>query len=796
MKLDARLFERWRRRLTRRVLGRAALVLGGLLAALALLIELCVRWQPLPEALSQPPTPSLRVLDRGGRFIDEYRPEGTRSGSVALDELPEHVVHAVLAAEDARFFRHPGVDPLAIARATLQVLWHRRVVSGASTITQQLARNVTPRPPGLRGKLREMVIALRIERELDKARILEEYLNRIEFAPHVRGLDAASRVFFDKPATHLDLAEAALLAGLPRGPSLYNPSRGTERAQRRRDRVLERMQAAGFASADDVARAQAQPIHLQRVERFGRAEHFVRALGSGRLAADWNPRGLREVRTTVDARLQATVQGLARRTVQRLEKHDATSAAVLVVDNEHREVLAYVGSPDFWSTTALGQNDGVRARRQPGSTLKPFVYAAAFVELGYTASTLLPDIELHLPTPGGVYSPRNYDGKFHGPVRLREALANSLNVPAVHTAQRVGPQRVLDLLHDFGFHSLDRDGAHYGAAIALGDGEVTLLELAAAYATLAQDGTYAPLRFALSSPPSPARRVLPTALARLLTDILSDPHAREASFGRGGPLELPFPVAVKTGTSKGYRDNWTVGFTREITVAVWVGNFDGRPMRDSSGVTGAAPLFREVMLAAMEGRTPAELVHREGFVEREICPLSGELAGPDCPHRLREVFLPGHTPQRSCPFHERHLVAGDPPRLATPSCPDAVSRVFERYPDAYQGWAERAGRPVPPSTFDPRCPGASSTPRALAIEYPFSGARFTIDPSLPVEQQRILLRARGASRPEDLTFVLDGRRLAPRGGRSEVLWALERGSHRLYVEAAGVRSAPVEFFVE
>ena len=298
----------------------------------------------------------------------------------------------------------------------------------------------------------------------------------------------------------------------------------------------------------------------------------------------------------------------------------------MVVENATAEVLAYVGSPDFYAQKALGQNDGARALRQPGSALKPFVYAAAMTRLGLTAATRLPDLELSLPTTEGVYTPRNYDGRFHGPVLVRDALANSLNVPAVYTASRVGPGQVLDLLHRAGFASLSESAEHYGAALALGDGEVKLTELAQAYSMLARDGAFLPLRFyrrallasgaELSrSVPRPSAVIEPR-IARVLIDILADDLARAPEFGRGGPLAFPFQVAAKTGTSKGFRDNWTVGFTREVTVAVWAGNFDGTPMTGSTGISGAGPLFHEVMLAAMRGRAPAPLLDRTRAHER------------------------------------------------------------------------------------------------------------------------------------------------------------------------------------
>lgn len=795
-------------------LTRAALVIAGGAALLLLSLLLAVAREPLPEALtSGPGRNSVRILDRGGALIDEYRPEqGRRSAGVSLERLPSHVIDAVLAAEDLRFYGHPGVDPLAMARAGAQAVRHRRIVSGASTITQQLARNLVPRPRTLRGKVREMVIALRLERDLDKDTILAEYLSRIEYAPGVRGLEAASRVLFDKPAERLDLAEAALLAGLPRGPSFYDPSRGTERARQRRDRVLDRMERAGLAAPDAVARAKEQPIVLQRARRLGGAEHLVRSAGSGRWLPPETRERIREVHTTIDGGLQATVQGLTRGLIGELVAHDVSNAAVLVVDNETAEVLAYVGSPDFWSEQGLGQNDGTRALRQPGSTLKPFVYAAAIESLAFTPATLLPDVELRLPTPQGDYAPRNYDGRFRGPVRLREALASSLNVPAVYAAQRVGPARVLAMLHRFGFDSLERDASHYGAAIALGDGEVTLTELASAYAALARDGVHRPLRFvraafdvaenSLPLAPNDAdateRRAIPAPLAHLLTDMLADPHARQAGFGRHTVLDLPFPAAVKTGTSKGFRDNWTIGFTREVTVAVWVGNFDGRPMRGTSGVTGAGPLFREVMLAAMRDRDPAPLRTPEEFVSAEVCPLSGALPTADCPHRVKEHFLPGHVPGHRCTFHQRVSVASSSGLRATRACKDAVERVFEVYPEQYLAWARAAQRPLPPSSEDPRCPGGvtSTTTSSLAVAFPHDGARFALDPSLARAQQRILLRARGVPASARPVFVLDGMPLGPAGSDHQLPWQLEPGTHRLHVEAGAARSATIRFHVE
>jgi penicillin-binding protein 1C len=775
-------------RARRWLLGACGLVL---LPVLALLITALL--EPLPVALRAPPETSREIYDRNGRLLRVVRTtRGELAAPVRLGELSLAVVPALLAAEDARFYWHPGVDPLAVLRAGGQALGAGQLVSGASTLTQQLARTLVPRPRTLRGKWREMAIALRIEAELDKTRILEEYLSRVEFGPNLRGIEAASQHYFDKPARELSLAEAAALVSIPRGPTLYDPRRGLERLQRRRDRVLGRMQSAELADAAAIERALATPLQITRRLTVGGVEHLTTALAQGRLGADsTSPR----LDATLDSELQREVETLCRQAARELERNDASALAVLVADNESGEVLAYVGSPDFLSSQALGQNDGTQALRQPGSTLKPFVYAAALAEGGMTAATLLPDVELYLADGQDVYAPKNYDRKSHGPVRLREALGSSLNVPAVWTADRVGVERVLGTLRQFGFASLREEAEHYGPALALGDGEVRLSELVAAYATLARGGLYRPLRYLRGGEPVAERRVLDERLAALVTDILSDREARAAGFGLDGTLALPFPVAAKTGTSKGLRDNWTLGYTRAISVGVWVGNFDGRPLVRSSGITGAAPLFREVMLAAMRARSGAPLLDRKRFSEREVCALSGGLAHADCPHRVRELFVPGQEPHESCDMHERVRVDRATGLRAGPACRDAEEQVFERYPEEYSSWAAQAGRPLAPAQYAPRCPGPAVAARdaALSVVFPTEGARFAID-ALGHERQEIVLEARAAS-GASLTFVLDGQRIGETRGAHRLPWRLRAGKHSLELRQGASHSARVSFEV-
>lgn len=739
--------------MTRRRIARLVVAIAAVLLAPWVALWVWSWTLPLPKELSEDAfAGSTRVLDREGNLLRHVRAEDDHVAlPVRLGDVNPDVAEAVVAAEDRRFRLHPGVDPLAVARATITSLFRGRVISGASTLTQQLARTLVPRPRTLRGKLGEMALALRIERSLSKDRILEEYLSRVPFGPRVRGIEAASRTYFDKPARALSLAEAAALAGMPRGPSLYDPRKHPERLLARRKVVLERMDVP-----DERRRlALGEPLVPSEVRPLATARHFVD------LVARAAPG--RETRTTLDAVLQREAETATRSVVAGLRDRRVTSAAVVVLDNPTGDILAYVGSPDALDASALGANDGVRALRQPGSALKPFVYALAAESRGLTAATVTFDVPTTFVGPDGEFRPHDYDGRFRGPVRAREALGSSLNVPAVALADELGPTRVVGFLRALGLDSLDAPPETYGPGIALGDAEVRLIDLASAYATLARGGLHLPARWT-EGPPATAVRVLSEDAAHVVTDILADDEARAGSFGRHGVLELPFPAAVKTGTSKGFRDNLTVGFTGELTVAVWVGNMDGSPMQGVSGVAGAGPLFREVMLSAMRrhGRG-VELAKRPSSTAR-ICALSGLRAGPDCPHGVAERFVPGREPTASCDWHVRE-----------------GGVVRERFPSALDDWAASVGRA-------PRGDG-----EGLRIVDPSDGTRVQHDPTLG-DREALLVRTVGAGARG--AVYLDGTKL-PAGPTPGTAWAKPRpGTHTVWVEANGIRSDAVSFVVE
>jgi penicillin-binding protein 1C len=804
-------------------------LLRGVAVALAspvLLVLVMALFTPLPAELREPAVPSLRVYAQNDRLLREVRTtDGSRARPLPFAEIPPHVRNAVIAAEDKNFYYHPGVDPVAVLRAAASDVRHLRIVSGASTITMQLARTLRPHRRGAWGKLTETALALRIEASLSKNQILEEYINRVVYGPNLRGYAAASEAYVGTAPSSLSVAQAALIAGLPRGPSLYAVSKRPDLARRRRDRVLGRMAQAGMLTEAERAQAVAEPmtVHLDKPV-FG-APHLLRALTQGTLesvqpgvtAAMGNIGQLSRVDTTIDLEVQRAAEGAVSGIMPGLAAKKVSAASVVVIHNQTGDVLAWVGSPDFHNEQALGQNDGVLALRQPGSALKPFVYAEAMRRLGWTGATVLPDLELHIALPGGGdYVPHNYDSKLRGPVRLREALGNSLNVPAVHAIHEVGTQPVLELLRKVGFSSLTQDAEHYGPALALGDGEVRLIELANAYATLARGGEYRPVRVvqsvtrggaAQALAPVNATRAMPEAIAAMLTDILSDKTARMSAFGDQNALEFEFDVAAKTGTSKGYRDNVAVGFSKDVTVAVWVGNFDGAAMAGVSGITGAGPIFHDVMEAVTAARSGGKVAslslrdhaERLGLARTQVCAVSGQLAHAACTHKIQE-WMPESEREHGapCAVHQRVRVDLRNGLRAGPECSRNTTeeRTFEQWSPPFDTWAARAQRPIVPTEASPNCPSGQDEIAAAGpaggtgprVVYPFDGARFVIDPERPSSLQTLGVRVEGDGPKVEVR--VDGVPL-PRS-RS---WALVPGEHVISVHGAQASPDQVRFSV-
>jgi penicillin-binding protein 1C len=551
------------------------------------------------------------LLDRHDAVLERLRLDHRQRMLewVELDAMAAVLPKAVIAVEDRRFWYHFGIDPLGAASALIDNLTRSRP-RGASTISMQLASLLAARPKPCKtclgrsvgAKLLQMRDAMAIELWWSKREILEAYLNLVPFRGELVGIDAAARGLLAKGAGGIDSADAAVLAALIRAPTAAR-----YRVSQRACQALKAMQQASICERARFI-ASGLPQSGFPITGINDAPHLARRL----LHAPGET-----LRVTVDASLQRFASETLRTHLAELKQRNVEDGAVVVLDNRTGEVLSYIGSSGDLSTASAV--DGVAAERQPGSTLKPFLYALAIDQRWLTASSVLDDSPLALNTPSGLYIPQDYDRRFRGAVSVRAALGSSLNVPAVRALTMVGVDRFLGSLRELGISSLTRSADHYGFGLALGGAESSLLELTNAYRTLANGGSWTPVRFTQDQAQQASRQVFSPQASFIVSDMLADPDARASTFGLSSPLSTRSWAAVKTGTSKGMRDNWAVGYTDRYTVGVWVGNFSGAPMWDVSGVTGAAPVWRDIIEHLHEGQggrapSPPAGVHRQRVV--------------------------------------------------------------------------------------------------------------------------------------------------------------------------------------
>ncbi|NEQ35072.1 MAG: penicillin-binding protein 1C [Okeania sp. SIO3I5] len=772
---------------------------------------------------------------------------------VPLDKISPLFINAIIAAEDKRYYQHGALDMKAIGRSLLEAIQARQIVSGASTITMQLARMLEPTPRTFGNKVREIWLSWRLTAGMSKNQILEAYINRLPMGGNIYGVEAASRTYFGISATDLNLAQATILAALPNDPTDLNPYYHWNILKKRQKYVLDRMVEDKYITKTQAEKTFAEEITLQP-ENQGiiAAPHFLFWL-SENLSTNLNLAFKDEVfttatptviRTTLDRPLQQFVTAQVRQVIKNMEPYNVNHAAAIVIDNYSGEVLAYVGSPNYFDYQKMGSNDGVQALRQPGSTLKPFLYQLALENRVINPNTVLADVPTYYAIPGAqLYSPTNYNkDQFLGPVIVRVALANSLNIPAVRVLEKVGVENFLNRLHQLGFTHLQASPEYYGLGLSLGSGEVSLWELAKAYLIMAREGEIIPIvttkrqkesplppferggrqevspvdRFERQkespltpferggrqevSPLTPFERQkesplttferqkesplppfergerekdleklsffqdrmredysqtktknlppLPKAKSEwmLITDMLSDTHARATEFGVNSALNLPFPAAVKTGTSSDFRDTWTVGFSKDYTVAVWVGNFSGKPMMQISGVMGAAPLWNRIMLHLHEKNEPTFFPTPKNMVQRPVCTISGLRPKSDCPSVMTEYFYPE--------------------KLAEYEDLSNSDRV-ENLPAEYNEWLARKSE-------------SSLVDGELKILFPQEDDYFLIDRS--AGEQKLEFKLANSAK-KSVEWWLNGERLTVNSGNS-FFWYLTPGKWNLEVRSA------------
>lgn len=680
-----------------------------------------VGWLLLPYSVTLPPAlmaareTSVRFLARDGEPLRQLlAADGQRVGeAVTFDQIPKVLIDATLAAEDKRFFSHSGIDWLAIARAARSNLAAGRVVSGASTITQQLIKISSA---GARRtfwtKFVEAMQARRLERVWSKGEILAAYLNRVSYGNLLTGCASAASGYFNKPLSDLTPAESAFLAALPQAPGRMNPFRDASTALKRQQRVLRLMAATGLLHESQLGVALHQEITLQRFAGGFAAPHALEMLGGRKMSGD--------VRTTIDRALQDRVETIIRERLNGLESRHVSHAAVVVIENRTGHVLALAGSRDFFAPDG-GQINGAWVPHSPGSAVKPFTYELAF-EKGYTPASIIADLPIEFTTSTGTYRPENYDNKSYGPMTCRSALGNSLNISAVKVLQNIGgPEVLLNRLRALGLTTLTETADHYGLGLTIGNAPVRLVELTNAYACLARLGVSKPWR--LIAGDDGDVRVMNEAECYLIADILSDNQARLLTFGAHSPLRLPFRVAVKTGTSSTYRDNWTLGYTPEFTVGVWAGNFDNTPMQNVSGVTGAAPIFRDVFVELQSRFETSWYEQPKKIVSVRIDPRTGKRLTPQSPAvRMSrdEIFVEG----------------SEPPAAELGDYEESSGRAL--LPSEFSGWVQSRDNWMGDLVT---CAGSGVAVKPLRIVNPLAGTVIRLDPDIANNGSRLVLEA-------------------------------------------------------
>ncbi|MCU0514649.1 MAG: transglycosylase domain-containing protein [Anaerolineae bacterium] len=757
--------------------------------------------------------PGTRIYDRHGALLYEIiPPEQGRNRALRFEDIPLACRQATLATEDANYYQHPGVDVVGILRALWINLQGGDIIAGGSTITQQTVRLLLLSPAqqtdrSLQRKLKEAVLALQLNGR-GKDEVLALYLNQAYFGNLAYGLEAAARTYFHRSAPELSTAQCALLAGLLQNASLYDPLSRPEAARDRQQVVLRLMVQNGYLTETEARAAAQDDLQFGAAPFPIAAPHFVMAVWKQleRQFPDQLYGGGLDVVTTLDLTWQNEAQRIVRQQLDYLNHPpqgsrvpaNARNAAVLAMDPFTGQILIMLGSPDYFDESIDGAVNATLALRQPGSALKPFVYALAMQPDGpdpYTAATMILDVQTPFVTRRlESYSPANYALVEHGPVLLREALASSYNIPAVVALEHTGLARFVEFMGNLGLESLVAN-TRVDLSIILGGGEVRLLDLTRAYAIFPNGGYLVEPSFLLKvtdaqgrilyehTPPRLERRVLDERIAYLITSILSDNNARLSSFGAASPLEIGRPAAAKTGTTQDFRDNWVMGYTPNLVLGVWVGNASGAPMIDVTGVSGAGPIYNMLLRRVLLGQPELDFAIPPGLITVDVCELSGLLPTPQCPLTRREYFIAGTQPTEYDTFYQVFAIDRETGFLATDDTPleRRVRQTFIVLPQEAQDWARRHGLRPPPHSAPVQPPDAAAGLRLLAPD-PYT--IYEISAVLPPHTQRLRFHAGAPPGTVRVTYWLNEQ---PVGSATaapwEVWWPLAEGQYTLVAVA-------------
>ncbi|MCL2219287.1 MAG: transglycosylase domain-containing protein [Chitinispirillia bacterium] len=753
--------------------------------------------------------PSWIILDRNYSFIAEIEsPDGEIGYWPAPDTLPRTLVTAALAAEDRRFRQHIGVDIKSAARAFVNNYIKKKNFSGASTIAMQTARLQRGGGSNIFSKVRDSFAAVWLTVIYGRDRVLRQYISISPYGNRIAGAPCASRRYFRKPVQDLSLAESALLVSVPRAPGRMNlfSHHGFLAARSRARLIMGRCLEYGWIDSTEYKQSMAELATFSIPPRDIREEGAIHAIirYKNLLHGDKNINAKGLVVSTIDMNIQRSAQNALTSYLKNIKGSDVENGAVIVIDKNNHQVLAYVGSGGYFSSYN-GMHDYAAVKRSTGSLLKPFIFAFGMEELGYTAATVLRDVNHDFGEGARSFIPANSDRDFFGPVLYKYALANSRNVPAVHVLKELGVNSVYKRLGDLKLAPDDGRGDYYGLGLSIGGLYCGLSSICRAYLTLGNEGRISDLVWFMDDTVRQHSQVITQHSAMMMQRFLADPLARLPTFPRNGFFEYPFPVAVKTGTSDSFRDSWCVAWSSRYLIGVWLGNANNHPTKRVSGYTGAAPLVKMIMMRLhpqeRDGSQGGAFPPPPGWQPFPICRLTGLLADVNTPYVTSEFFAPGTEPKeasnvlRVLPVDTRNGL------LANMSCPERYReyRSFLSFPLEYESWARSQGLPVAPRLQSPYCPGERlSDSHKIEITWPRSGARFFIDPEMPPEQAFLSVNAAAEPEAESLLWFVNGEEHTMTSPPHTIRLPMQSGKYELQAAIPGtpVRSRAVRVEIQ
>lgn len=776
------------------------------------------------EELQKNESRVLKIYDRNNILLANLFPEyGGFYKEVKYSDLPQNLIEAVISAEDKNFFKHKGIDYKAILRAFISNLLNRKIVSGGSTITQQLSKSIINRKRNYINKFYEALDSIRLEKNLTKEEILTEYLNRIFFGNNCYGIGAAAELYFKKEVKDLNINESVILASIIKSGTKFNPYKYEERLHLRKIYVLAQMKNNNYIKEEEYNNYINENITIYKnKEKYTfKAPHFVMYIKDSLDKLKYS--NITEVKTTLDYKMQKEASLVISNASQSLHSFNVRNISCVILNAKTGEVLSMIGSMDYFDKETDGSVNGAIALRQPGSALKPFLYAYLF-DKGESPASVIGDIKTYINSPGGDYIPENFDRKYRGPVTIRDALANSLNIPAVRWLSKYSLKDFQNILLKSGLRSIDKNPDYYGYSLVLGSAEVRLIDLSSAYTIFPNSGIFINHYSAVSLKKENGdifyfpkksythKRVISEESAYLINKILSDRNARMGSFRSYRGLVYPFSIAIKTGTSKGSRDAWAIGYTKDYIVGLWLGDFKGSEMINITGGNGAVPILYDLFSMLNKSQKETKWDKPKDIIEREICLISGKLRGEFCKETRLEEFSIFNVPKEECGVHNLYIKRNPNGSID--------KKVFLNLPSEYNDWIKERQIEKPNSEWIKAentyaynnlsqinnfnsINNQNKINERISIISPTDNSVYKIDSTLPLEYQNIFISSYIPKNIIEANLYCNEEIIAniEELKNGYVIWNLKKGDYTFYIKAINsngndIKSPNINIFIQ